>query len=110
MLGFEPVEVVGILCLTTRLGVICYHEVSRGTLNMALVHPRETFRAAILANAAAIVVGHNHPSGDPTPSPEDHRLTTRLCEAGTLLGIEVLDHLIVAGADRFYSFRDAGLL
>lgn len=71
------------------------------------VHPREVFKAAILANAAAIIAAHNHPSGDLVPSPEDKATTKRLAEAGTLLGIPLLDHLIVTGAG-FYSMKEAG--
>ncbi len=66
-------------------------------------------KAAILANAAAIICGHNHPSGDPTPSPEDRVMTTRLVEAGKLLGIQVLDHIVI-GDNTFYSFADDGTL
>jgi DNA repair protein RadC len=86
-----------------------YHEVSRGTLDTTLVHPREVFKAAILANASAIVVAHVHPSGDPTPSGDDLHLTRQLTAAGTLLGIEVLDHIIV-GDGRHVSFREIGHL
>lgn len=76
----------------------------RGTLDSALVHPREVFEAALLANAAAIVAGHNHPSGDPTPSPDDVEITRRLAATGEVLGIPVLDHIIV-GDGRYYSFK-----
>ena len=89
--------------------VIAYHEVSRGTLDATLVHPREVFKAALLANAAAIVLCHDHPSGEPTPSPDDLQLTRRLVEAGTLLGVDVLDHVIV-GDGRYYSFKESGCL
>lgn len=83
--------------------------VSRGLLNSALVHPREVFRAAIAEAAAGIIVVHNHPSGDPTPSAEDRAVTRQLVEAGRLLDLPVYDHVIVAG-DRFLSFVTAGLL
>jgi DNA repair protein RadC len=83
--------------------------VTRGLLNSALVHPREVFRAAIAEAAAGIIVVHNHPSGDPTPSPEDRAVTRQLVEAGRLLDLPVYDHVIVAG-DRFLSFVTAGLL
>jgi DNA repair protein RadC len=96
-----------ILCLTTKHRVIAYHEVSRGTLDATLVHPREVFKVALLANAAAIILTHNHPSGDPSPSPDDVQLTRRLVEAGVLLGVEVLDHIIV-GDGRYYSFQEVG--
>ena len=81
--------------------------ISRGTLNASLVHPREVFRPAILASAAAIILVHNHPSGDPEPSDEDVSLTKRLVKAGEILGIEVLDHLVVAKRG-FVSLRARG--
>ena len=84
-------------------------EISDGTLDMSVVHPRETFREAITANAAAIILAHNHPSGDPAPSREDLELTRRLTEAGKLLGIPVLDHLIV-GSGEVLSLRARGFL
>lgn len=105
----EPCEVFGMLCLSTKNRVIAYHEVSRGTLDATLVHPREVFKAALLANAASVILAHNHPSGDPTPSPDDAALTARLATAGTLLGVPVLDHLVI-GDGRTFSFRDAGRL
>jgi DNA repair protein RadC len=83
--------------------------VTRGLLNSALVHPREVFRAAIAEAAAGIIVVHNHPSGDPTPSPEDRAVTRQLAEAGRLLDLPLYDHVILAG-DRFISFVAAGWL
>jgi DNA repair protein RadC len=83
--------------------------VTRGLLNTALVHPREVFREAIAERAAAIILVHNHPSGDPTPSPDDHIITAQLVEAGRLLGIPVQDHIIV-GRGRYVSFSEAGIL
>ena len=109
LLQDEAAEVFGILCLTTKHRVIAYHEVSRGALDATLVHPREVFKAAILANASAVILAHNHPSGDPTPSGEDTALTRRLVDGGALLGIEVLDHLII-GDGRYCSFREEGRL
>jgi DNA repair protein RadC len=109
LLQHEPSEVFGILCLSTKQHVLAYHEVSRGTLNGTLVHPREVFKAALLANAASVILCHVHPSGDPTPSPEDVELTRRLAAAGTLLGIDVLDHLII-GDGQYVSFRGIGCL
>ncbi|HSP07810.1 MAG TPA: DNA repair protein RadC [Acidobacteriota bacterium] len=81
--------------------------VSRGTLMGSLVHPREVFELAIRNAAAGIIVLHNHPSGDPEPSPEDRRVTTQLAEAGRVLGIPLLDHLII-GNGSYYSFKDHG--
>lgn len=80
-----------------------------GPLDTLLVHPREVFKAALLANAAAIVVAHNHPSGDPTPSPDDMEMTRRLVAAGGVLGMSVLDHIIV-GHGGYYSFHEGGLV
>ena len=82
---------------------------SRGTLDSTLVHPREVFKAAILANAAAVVLAHVHPSGDPTPSRDDVELTRRLSSAGALLGIEILDHIVV-GHGCYTSFKELGVL
>ena len=109
VLGDEATEVFGLVLLSTRHTVIAYHEVSRGTLNSTAVHPREVFKAALLANAAAIVLCHNHPSGEPAPSPDDLQLTRRLVAAGMLLGVEVLDHIIVGDAG-YYSFKQCGCL
>lgn len=110
LLAAEAVEVFGMICLTTTHRVIGYYEVSRGTLDSTAVHPREVFKAAMLANASSIVVGHNHPSGDPTPSPDDRVLTTRLQAAGELVGISVLDHIIVGCEQRYTSFVNLGLI
>ena len=85
------------------------HTVSMGSLTASVVHPREVFKGAILAQAAAIICGHNHPSGDVQPSREDRALTTRLYQAGKLLGISVLDHIII-GLNNYFSFADEGLL
>ncbi len=110
LLGSECVEVCGLLCLTTKMQILAYHELSRGTLDRSCVHPREVFKTALLANASGIVLGHNHPSGDPTPSPDDRALTRRLVEAGSIIGVELLDHIIVGHVDRYWSFREGGLL
>lgn len=93
---------VVILSLT---GVI----VGMGTLNSVLVHPREVFKSAILSNASSIILAHNHPSGDPEPSRHDIEVTKRLAEAGNLMGIEVLDHIVVA-ENRYFSFREENIL
>lgn len=89
------------------------HEVTRGLVNRTIVHPREVLRPAILDNAAAIIVCHNHPSGVVEPSPEDRDLTSRLTEAATLIGIPLLDHIIIGrrlGALSWYSFQEHGIL
>lgn len=110
LLGSESVEVCGLLCFTTKMQILAYHELSRGTLDRSCVHPREVFKTALLANAAGIVLGHNHPSGDPTPSPDDRALTRRLIEAGSIVGVELFDHIIVGQPNRYWSFREGGLL
>jgi DNA repair protein RadC len=105
----QPTEVFAILCLTTKHRVIAYHEVSRGTLDSTLVHPREVFKVALLANAAAIIVSHNHPSGDPSPTLDDLEITRRLVATGEVLGIPVLDHIVI-GDGRYFSFKEGGRL
>ena len=97
------------LALSTKNHVIAVLPVSSGSLNASIVHPRELFQRAILANCASLIVAHNHPSGDPTPSPEDIALTRKLVEAGELLDVPVLDH-IVLGYARFTSFKEKGLI
>jgi DNA repair protein RadC len=97
------------LCLNTRNELMREVVVSMGSLNASIVHPREVFKPALACSAAAIVIAHNHPSGDPSPSREDHEVTRALSEAGTLLDIPLHDHIII-GADSYYSFRDSGLL
>lgn len=86
-----------------------FHVVSVGTLTASLVHPREVFKIVLLTNAAAIILVHNHPSGDPTPSPEDVAITQRLKDAGEILGIRILDHVVI-GDGRCVSFADENLL
>ncbi|MFH0892478.1 MAG: JAB domain-containing protein [Candidatus Falkowbacteria bacterium] len=92
--------------LSARNDVVKTELVSLGTLNASIVHPREVFRPAIMSRACAIIVLHNHPSGDVSPSESDLELTKRLKNAGQLLGIEVLDHVIFEKGDRFYSFEN----
>jgi DNA repair protein RadC len=98
-------EQFAVLALDARHRPLGWRITSIGTLTAALVHPREVFRPALVLGAAAIVVVHNHPSGDPTPSAEDDRLTARLIAAGRLLGVELLDHVVVGAPDAAYSFR-----
>ncbi|MGE6229859.1 JAB domain-containing protein [Paenibacillus pasadenensis] len=102
-------ETFCILCLNTKNEPTAIHQVSTGTLNASLVHPRETFKLAILANSASIVACHNHPSGEPDPSPEDVDLTERLRDSGCLLGIDLLDHIIL-GNENFVSLKERGLM
>jgi len=107
--GARPVETFGILALDVRHRLKREAVISVGCLTSSLVHPREVFQEAVVARAAALVLFHNHPSGDPEPSGEDVALTRRLSSAGTLMGIEVLDHLVL-GAGRFVSLKERGLL
>jgi len=95
-----------IVCLDTKNQIIGTHQISVGTLDASLVHPREVFKPAIKDSASSVILVHNHPSGDPTPSPEDRQVTRRLEEAGKLLGIDVLDH-IVLGSRGGVSIREA---
>lgn len=97
------------LALSTKNHVIAVLPVSSGSLNASIVHPRELFQRAILANCASLIIAHNHPSGDATPSPEDVALTRKLVEAGELLDIPILDHIIL-GYGRYTSFKDKGLI
>jgi DNA repair protein RadC len=102
-------EVFVVLLLDSRHRLIGEVEVSRGSLNQSLVHPREVFAPALRESAAAILVLHNHPSGDPQPSREDHEVTRRLVRAGEILGIRVVDHLVIGG-EEFTSFARTGQL
>ena len=95
---FFDVEYLQILLLNTRRRLIRIDKISQGTLDSILVHPREVFKSAITANAAAVVLAHNHPSGDPTPSEQDIKVTRDLIRAGQLLKIDVLDHVILGKA------------
>jgi DNA repair protein RadC len=99
-----------LIFLSQRNRIIGVNTVSVGSLTASIVHPREVFKGAILSNAASIICGHNHPSGDCQPSQEDRSITTRLVEAGKLLGISVLDHVIIGGEERYFSFADENLL
>ena len=99
-----------ILGLNTK-NVIQYTDlVSLGSLSASLVHPRETFRLAVMKATANIIIGHNHPSGDTKPSQEDILLTNRLAQAGEILGINVLDHVIIGSEGSYFSFRDNGMI
>ena len=107
-LSSQAEEVMVMLVLDTKNNVIGAFEVSRGSLNSSIVHPREVFKRALLLNGASIILAHNHPSGDTTPSREDIDVTKRLVEGGNILGIEVLDHLIIGDNGRYRSFREMG--
>ncbi len=108
-LARKRTECFYVLDLDAKGRLLAERQVSQGTLTASLVHPREVFGPALLHGAAAVVVAHNHPSGDPEASAEDRTTTRRLQRAGKLLGVELLDHVIL-GAGRYTSFREAGLL
>ena len=107
--GARPVETFGLLALDVRHRLKREAVVSVGCLTSSLVHPREVFQEAVVCRAAALILFHNHPSGDPEPSAEDVSLTRRLGAAGELMGIEVLDHLVL-GAGRYVSLKQRGIL
>jgi DNA repair protein RadC len=98
-----------LLLLNTQNAIIREVIITRGTLDASVVHAREVFRPAIAESAAAVLLVHNHPSGDPTPSPEDVAITAELAAAGQLIGIPILDHIVI-GDSRYVSFVESGLL
>ncbi len=102
-------EVMAIYSLDTKNKVTGIFKVSHGSLNASIVHPREIFKRAIVNNAASIILLHNHPSGNPVPSKEDIDITKRIVDAGNLLGITVLDHIIV-GETEYYSLKENGYI
>ena len=105
-------ESLRVLLLDTKYQLLRIEEISLGSLNESIAHPREIFRAAIVHSAYAIILTHNHPSGDPAPSRADHQLTRRVAEVGQTLGIEVADHIIIGGvhadSPSYYSFKEEG--
>ena len=107
--GAASVEQFGVVMLDTKHRLIRVKVVAIGSLDAAIVYPREVFREATAASAAAVVLFHNHPSGDPTPSSDDLLLTRRMLRAGDIMGIDVIDHLILAD-QRYYSLAEAGKL
>ena len=98
-----------VFCLDTKNNVNAINTVSVGSLNTLLVHPREVFKPAILSNSCSIILCHNHPSGNPDPSKEDIEVTARLVEAGKILGIEVIDHVVIGDDGRYTSFKGRGI-
>lgn len=108
-IGDSDRESFVLLCLSTKNEPTALHMVSTGTLNSSLVHPREVYKLAILANSSAVIACHNHPSGHPDPSKEDIEMTQRLKEAGELLGIDFLDHIII-GDGCHVSLKEQGLM
>lgn len=108
-LDIQCEEVLMLITLNTKNIVTGIFEVHRGSINSSIVHPREVYKRALLANASNIIVAHNHPSGDPNPSKEDINITERLREAGKMLGIELLDHIIV-GDGSYISLKTKGII
>ncbi len=109
LLRDEPVEVFGVACLSTKFRLLAWRVVSRGTRASTPVSMPDVFvPACVTPGTTALIVLHNHPSGDPAPSPDDARLTVRLCQAADVLDIGLLGHLIVGDADSYYSFREHG--
>jgi DNA repair protein RadC len=106
----ETCEVGYAVCLTAKMDLIGYHEISRGSIDSTPMYPREVFKAAVLVNAASVILVHNHPSGDPTPSTVDCELARRTKQAGEILGIEVLDHIIIGHEGRYASLKEQGLV
>ena len=102
----EPEEYMYMICMNTKNKIIGVFEISHGSVNASIVTPREVFQKALLANAVSIILMHNHPSGDCTASREDVEITKRLVEAGKIIGVEVLDHIIVG--DQYSSLKEKG--
>jgi DNA repair protein RadC len=102
-------EVMKLLLLNTKNKLICENDISKGTINSAIISPRECFVEALQKNAVSIILIHNHPSGEPTPSKEDILITKRIGEAGKMIGIDLLDHIVI-GNNCYISFREKGLL
>jgi DNA repair protein RadC len=107
-------ESLRVILLDTRYHLLRMEEVSLGSVNESIAHPRDVFRPAVISSAYAVIVVHNHPSGDPSPSQSDHSLTRRLAEAAELLQIKLLDHIIIGapaeGRLPYFSFKEAGVL
>lgn len=108
-LAYQDREIFCIVVLDARNQVIGVNTVSIGSVSASIVHPRETFRPAILMGASSLILAHCHPSGNPEPSKDDIELTRRLIKAGEILGIEVLDHIVIADSS-FLSFKERGLM
>jgi len=103
-------EALVVLTLDTKNKITSLTVASLGSLNYSIVHPREVFKTAILSNASSIIISHNHPSGETTPSKEDIKITKRLRECGDILGIELIDHIIIGDNNKYLSFKEKGLL
>ncbi|GAA0069872.1 DNA repair protein RadC [Clostridium sardiniense] len=108
-MGASNQEVLKLIILNTKNEVIKIKDVFKGSLNSSLVHPREIFNEAIRSSAASIIICHNHPSGDPTPSSEDIKVTTRINQSGEIIGIKLIDHIII-GRNNYVSLKEKGIL
>ena len=104
----EPEEHLYMICMNTKNRVLGVFEISHGTVNSSIVGVREIFQKALLANSVSIILMHNHPSGSPDPSREDIAVTKKVAEAGNLLGVELLDHIVIG--DRYVSLKEKGYL
>lgn len=102
-IGDDDREVLLVMCLNTKNDVVAVHRAHVGALNQAVIHPREIYKACILSNSASLIIAHQHPSNDPSPSPQDIEVTRRISEAGKILGIELLDSLVVT--DDVHNYR-----
>jgi DNA repair protein RadC len=109
-IGDEDREVFLVMCLNTKNQITAVHRCHIGAIDACIVHPREVYKSCILNNSKSLIVAHNHPSQDISPSTEDFKVTDRLKSAGDILGIELLDHLIVNDKGDYYSFREKGRL
>lgn len=108
-IGYNNQEVLRLIMLNTKNIIIGHKDVFKGSLNASIVHPREIFSEALKRNSASIIVCHNHPSGDPTPSKEDINITLRLVECGKIMGVELLDHIII-GSNNYISLKEKGII
>ena len=107
--GAHPVERFGAMLVDTKHRLLRTYIISEGSLDTSLANPRDVFRAAVAGGAAGVIVFHNHPSGDPTPSPDDHKLTQRLAKAGTIIGVVLVDHVVLADGV-YWSFKEHGMI
>ena len=111
LMADQPVETFGVACLSAKHRLLAWHVVSRGTRDAALISIPDVFvPACVTPGTVAVLVAHNHPSGDPVPSPDDVALTRRLRTAADVLDLKLLDHLIVGEEERYYSFREHGIV
>jgi DNA repair protein RadC len=106
----ETTEHLIACCVDTKNHPISISTISIGSLSSSIVHPRDVFKFAILSNAASLIIFHNHPSGDPEPSPEDINITNRLAEVGKIIGIDLIDHIIIGSESRYCSLKERGIL